>query len=297
MLSVSKLTKVIAAKGSTIKALATLTLALLLPLKAIAHERFILPSHTILSGDKRQSVSFIASISNEIFHGDRPLGDNGKGVSVPELAPLFKQLKPVVIGPDGARRDMSWQAFSRFSVADAHFKVAGTYRIALVQPNVPMTTFTKVDGSKGRFFGNQGEVPAGASNIVKRTTASRVETYVSFNQPNNRALQSTGEGLELAGKTHPNDLFVDEVLSFQLMFEGKQLKQATKVKVVQGATRHRNQRDEQVIKTDDQGMFSLTIAEAGFYLLSANIDVKGKLGSNIDIHHYGLYATLEVFLQ
>jgi len=287
MLSVPKL----------IKNILPLTLALSLPLTAIAHERFILPSHTILSGEGAQSVSFIASISNAIFHGDKPLGDNGMGVVVPKLAPLFKRLQPIVISPDGVSREMSWQAFSRFSVADTRFEQSGTYRIALVQPNVPMTTFIKADGKKGRFFGNKGKVPTGATNIVKRTTASRVETYVSFNEPNHTALLSTGKGLELTGETHPNDLFVDEPLNFQLTYLGKPLQKATKVKVVQGATRHRNQRDETIIETDEQGQFSLTLSKAGFYLLSANIDVKGKAGSGIDIHHHSLYATLEVFPQ
>ncbi|KGJ90607.1 DUF4198 domain-containing protein [Colwellia psychrerythraea] len=283
--------------STLIKKIATFTLALSLPLTAIAHERFILPSHTVLSGEEVQSVSFIASISNAIFHGDKPLGDNGKGIVAPKLAPLFKRLKPIVIGPDGVSREMSWQAFSRFSVADTQLEQSGTYRIALVQPDVPMTTFIKADGKKGRFFGNKGKVPSGATNIVKRTTASRVETYVSFNEPNNAALKATGEGLELGGETHPNDLFVDETIHFQLTFQGKPLQQSTKVKVVKGATRHRNQRDEKIIETDAQGNFSLTLSQAGFYLLSANIDVKGEAGSGIDIHHHSLYATLEVFVQ
>jgi hypothetical protein len=283
--------------STLIKHIAILTLALSLPITANAHERFILPSHTILSGEEAQSVSFIASISNAIFHGDKPLGDNGKGVVSPKLAPLFKRLKPIVISPDGVSREMSWQAFSRFSVADTQLKQSGTYRISLVQPNVPMTTFIKADGKKGRFFGNTAKVPSGATSIVKRTTASRVETYVSFNEPNNTALLSTGKGLELTGETHPNDLFVDEALSFQLTYLGKPLQQSTEVKVVKGATRHRNQRDEQIIETDAQGKFSLSVSQAGFYLLSANVDVKGEIGSGIDIHHHSLYVTLEVFPQ
>jgi len=275
----------------------TCAAALLLSVNASAHERFILPSHTVLSGDKAQSVSFIASISNAIFHADRPLGNNDKGLDVPALAPLFKQLSPVIIGPDGNSKAMSWQAFSRFSVADAHIEASGTYRIALVQPNVAMTTFKKADGNHGRFFANKGRVPAGATNIVRRTTASRVETYVSFNEPNRAALIPTGQGLELSGNTHPNDLFVDETFEFQLTYQGKPLNKAIEVKVLKGATRHRNQRDEQLITTDKQGKFTLTVPQAGFYLLSANLDVEGKADSKIDVHHHGLYATLEVFPQ
>jgi len=52
-----------------------------------------------------------------------------------------------------------------------------------------------------------------------------------------------------------------------------------------------------LIEIDAQGKFSLTLSQAGFYLLSANIDVKGKADATIDVHHYGLYVTLEVFPQ
>ncbi len=275
----------------------TCVAALLLSVNASAHERFILPSHTVLSGEQAQSVSFIASISNAIFHADRPLGNNDKGLVLPQLAPLFKQLSAVVIGPDGISKAMSWQAFSRFSVADANVDLAGTYRIALVQPNIPMTTYKKADGNFGRFFGGKGKIPSGATNIVHRTTASRVEAYVSFNEPNRAALKPTGQGLELSGDTHPNDIFVDEVIDFQLTYQGKPLTKSIEVKVLKGATRHRNHREEQLIKTDKQGKFSLTLQQAGFYLLSANLDINGKIGSNIDIHHHGLYVTLEVFPQ
>lgn len=281
---------------NTMKTL-TLITALLFSLSVSAHERFILPSHTVLSGDKTQSVSHVASISNAIFHGDRPLGNNDKGIETKNLSMLFKRLHTVVIGPDGTSSKLSWQAFSRFSVADMQVEQSGTYRIAIVQPNTPMTTFKKSDGSFGRFFGDKGVVPEKATNVVRRTTASRVESYVSFNEPNRVALKPTGQGLELTGESHPNDLFTNELIRFQLHFQGEPLNEVTEVKLVQGATRHRNQRDEQIIKTDAQGRFSLTIKQAGFYLLSANVDVEGQTGSGIDIHHYGLYATLEVFPQ
>ena len=295
----SNSTKLLALLKQTmnIKILSCVTTLLLFSVSASAHERFILPSHTVLSGDKAQSISFIASISNAIFHADRPLGNNDKGIDVPALAPLFQQLSSVVIDPNGISNDMSWQAFSRLSVADVQLEKSGTYRIALVQPNVAMTTFKKADGSHGRFFGNKGEIPMGASNVVRRTTSSRVESYVSFNEPNSVALKPTGQGLELSGSSHPNDLFAGETIEFELTYQGKPLGKAIEVKIVKGATRHRNQRDEQLINTDKQGKFSFTLPQAGFYLLSANLDVKGKEGSNIDIHHFGLYATLEVFPQ
>jgi len=265
---------------------------------AFSHERFIMPSHTVLSGDKAQSISLISSISNDIFHPDKPLGDNGKGVVPNELQALFKALQPIVITPDGIlSTNVSWQAFSRFSVADVNIDKKGTYRIGLIQPKVRMTTYTKLDGNPWRVFGEHASIPEGATNIVRRTTASRVETFVSYNQPNKKAITATGHGLELGGPTHPNDLFVDENIEFQLFYEGVALKESVQVKLVQAGTRHRDQRDEILVTTDNEGKFNFQFNKSGFYLLSANIDINGLPDSGIDIHHYGLYMTLEVFSQ
>lgn len=67
-----------------------------------AHERFVVPSHTLLSGDdKTQLVTLIASISNAIFHPDSPFGDSNTGANVGNLKNLFSQLKNSVITPDG----------------------------------------------------------------------------------------------------------------------------------------------------------------------------------------------------
>src|SRR5690606_15729061 len=111
-----------------------------------------------------------------------------------------------------------------------------TYRISLAQPEVLMTTFKRVDGSPGRTFGLMNNVPEGATNILKRSASSRVETFVSWNEPNRKALAPTGVGLELAGETHPNDLFVGEEIRFQLLFKGKPVGAGVSAHFTQGGT-------------------------------------------------------------
>ena len=181
-----------------------------------AHERFMVPSHTLLSGDKAQAVTITASISNAMFHPDRPFGDS-TGADVGNLKDLFNMLEHQVITPAGkVTNDTRWQAFARQSVADVWLKDSGTYRIGLVQPDVNMTTFKKADGSFSRRFGKNPELPAGITDIVRRTTSSRVETFVSFNSPTHGAVMPTGSGVELGGDTHPNDLFAGETANFQL---------------------------------------------------------------------------------
>ncbi len=269
---------------------------LFLAQKARAHGRFILPTHTVLSGEQAQTVGLISSISNDIFHPDRALGDNGKGVVDPELKNLFSILREKVILPDGSvSEDIRWQAFARFSVADLPVDKPGTYRVSLIQPEVHMTTFKKPDGTPWRTFGKMQNIPGGATDIVRRTTASRVDTFITYNNATRKAVEPTGVGLELAGETHPNDLFTGEPVKFRLFFNGKPVGPGVKGHFIRQSTRHRNQRDAIEVETDKDGRFSVTFDEAGFYLLEAEYAFPGETGSEVDMHHHGLYLTLEVF--
>lgn len=261
-----------------------------------AHERFMVTSHSILSDDKAQYVTLTSSISNAIFHPDRPFGNNDKGIDSGELATLFNLLEATVINPEGkTTNDISWQAFQRMSVADLKLDKSGTYRVSLVQPDVAMTTFKKADGTPWRLFGPNPKLPDGATNIVRRTTQSRVETFVTFNEPNNAAVQPTGVGVELGGETHPNDLFAGETANFQLIFNGKPLTQKAKVKVIRAGTRHRNDRNERYLDVDEKGRFSFTPTKAGYYFLGAETKINVPQPANVDVKHFSLYLSLEVF--
>ncbi len=259
-----------------------------------AHDRFILPSHTVLSGDEG-SVSFISSVSNDIFHADRPFGDNGSGVVPPSLKGFFAALSPVVIDPDGkVATENIWQAFSRFSAADLAMKQSGTYRVGLVHPDHLMITFRKKDGSRGRGR-TEADIPEGATDIVRWMSSSRVETFVTLNSPNNKAVAPTGVGLELGGATHPNDLFVGEQAQFQLFYNGKPLDKAASVTAGRGGTRHRNQRAPQNLETTEDGAFNITFDPAGFYLIQAEFSFPGESGSGVDKRSASLFLTVEVF--
>ena len=278
-----------------IKSLLLLCIAAMLCSSTFAHDRYILPSHTVLSGDAPQSVTFSSSISNDVFHPDRALGDNGKGVQHERLKGLFAVLDTVAILPNGEKQAMSWQAFTRQSVADLQLTKSGTYRVCIVQPQTKLVTFTKADGSHGRVYGGKGTIPTDASDIVRRTTSTRVETYVTLNEPNQDAFKPMGQGLELTGDKHPNDLFTNEATSFQLVYNGKPVGADVEVTLVRGGTRHRNARVPHALKTNSDGVFEVTFNEPGFYLLHSSHTQDGAEGSDVDKHHNILFVTLEVF--
>jgi hypothetical protein len=261
-----------------------------------AHGRYILPSHTLLSGKEPQYVTLSASISNDVFHPDKPLGNNGGGKVNPFLERIFRQIETTITMPDGSQsNDIHWRAYARQSLADIKLEKSGTYKISFRQPTTPFTTFKQADGEESRIFGKNTSLPKGATDRVNHTVTSRVETYISHNTPNQSALRSTGQGLELISRTHPNDLFVGESAKFQLLLNGKIVPDRTLIKLTREGTRHRNQRETTKIETSNQGRFQTNFTKPGFYLLEVELTDPGQLGSEISFHHYSLYVTLEVY--
>ncbi len=279
------------------KLLMMLVLNLVCAAIAHGHGRYILPTHTVLSSSADETVSLLSSISNDVFHADRPLGDNGKGVVPEDFGPMFRVLKSELITPQGVIVEgPSWQSFARFSAADALIDNNGTSRIVLIQPETRMTTFINSEGRPARVFGTS-DTPKGATKIVRRMVSSRVEVFITKNSPTDEAIRPKGTGLQLGGQSHPNDLYAGETLDFSLTFNGAPLVRPAEVSFVQEGTRHRNQRNEKKVKTDAQGAFSVTFSEPGFYLLESEVSVEGNEEDAVDVFHYSLYVTLEVFPQ
>lgn len=292
---------------------------LLTTAEVIAHGRYILPSHTQLSGEAPYSITLSSSISNDLFHPDNAFGNNpvcwegdvnegketnateilnhcNKGWVSPRLKNLFGLLESYVVTPSGSIESINWQAFSRMSVADLFMQDSGSYRVGLRQPEVLMLSYTDKSGSPARQFGPAAKAPAGATNIIKRSSQSRVETYVSVNDYTVAALKPLGKGLELvADNSHPNEIFVGEKQHWQLVLNGKALTQAADIKVVREGTRHRNQRNAMNIKTDQQGRFQTQFDKAGFYWLEIELEVAAEDDAPVDVYNYGLYQTWEVF--
>lgn len=261
-----------------------------------AHGRYILPSHTLLSGKEPQYVTLSASISNDVFHPDKPLGNNAGGKVNSFLERIFRQIETTIVMPDGSKsNDIQWRAYARQSLTDIKLEESGTYKIFFRQPTTPLTTFKKPDGEESRILGNSMPLPEGATDIVHHTISSQVETYISHNAPNQNALRSTGKGLELIPYTHPNDLFVKEDTNFQLVLDGNPVPEGTSVNFTKEGTRHRNQRETTKIKTDSKGHFQVNFVQPGFYLLDVEITAPGKPEEKVSFHHHSLYVTLEVY--
>jgi len=245
------------AKPSLIAAGIALGLATLVPGKADAHRRWLLPSATVLSGEK-ETVSVDAAASNGLFifeHAAMSLDD------LTVLGPDGQPTQPTIIGRGKYR-----------SVFDVDLAQPGTYRIALASHGA--MGFYELNGERQRVRGTdvtdaQSKVPQGASNVTINATSQRVETFVTLGAPNEVALAPTGRGLEMLPVTHPNDLVAGEPAQVRFLLGG-QPAAGLELEFVEGGTRYRDDAGIQTLTTDADGAVTLNVDNPGMYYLEAS---------------------------
>ena len=237
-------------KRSTLALAAVLPL---LPLSAFAHKAWLLPSQTVIAGDK-PVITVDAAVSNDLFYFNHvPLQTAGLAITA----------------PDGSKVEAQNLATGKYrTVFDVAVEQQGTYRIAVV--NSGLTASWKEGDQPKRWRGTAArfasEVPKDAKELQVMQAVGRIETFVTHGSPNDTALKTSGEGIELVPVTHPNDLFAGEEASFKLVLDGKPAA-GLEIEIVRGGTRYRNAQDEIKVKTDAAGMFKVTWPEAGMYWL------------------------------
>lgn len=261
-------------------AVAAAVAAVVLPATLLAHRQWMLPSSTVLSKADTW-ITVDAAISNELFFFDH-------------VAMRLANL--VITGPDGARIEPRNTATGKYrSTFDVHLKQPGTYRIANVS-SVVMATWT--EGGQARNWRGDAAaaasaVPASAQDLKLSRVNNRIELFVTAGKPDTTALAPSGQGLELAPVTHPNDLVTGEAATFQLLHNGKPAA-GLEVTVIPGGIRYRDQLNEKKLKTGSDGKFSVTFPEPGMYWLNATA---GGPGANPASDRANYVATLEVLPQ
>ena len=231
-------------------------LALCLPFAAHAHDVWIVPSSTVLSGTDSW-ITVDAAVGNDKFYFNHaPLRLDGLTVTAPD---------------GNAAEAENINRGKLRSTFDLQLKQAGTYRVAVVNDGV--FARWKEDGKNKRYFGKvEGmaqAVPAKADELEVSQSLGRVETFVTAGKPS--AVKPVGRGLELAPVTHPNDLFTDEAATFQMLLDGKPAADLD-VNVVPGGSRYRDKVGEIQIKTDKDGKFSVKWPQPGLYWIEAGME-------------------------
>jgi uncharacterized GH25 family protein len=269
----------------SIIALITLILTAGLSLNVHAHRAWLLPSATVLSGDDAW-VSIDAAVSNDIFHADHvPMQIQGL----------------VITAPDGKAISAQNAITAKFrSTFDVPLAQKGTYKIAVASSGI-MARWETDKGERGMWpaRGEQAnmadfdkKVPKNAKNLEVSQFSRRIETFVTSGAPNQTIFKPTGKGLELVPITHPNDLFSGETAQFQFLIDGK-VAVGTKLLIIPGGMRYRNQQDAIELIADAQGKIQIKWPKAGMYWLSANYrDAKANKPATARVGNYA--ATLEV---
>jgi uncharacterized GH25 family protein len=256
------------------------TLALV-PGAASAARAWILPSQTVIANSGGW-VAFDAASADDLF-------------SVNQGALPIDQL--VITTPDGAPIEAQNSAKGRSrSIFDLELRKTGTYRIALAGDTV-MARWEE-DGKPKRWRGTPAEmatgIPANAAKLEVEQMQRRIETYVTVGTPS--AVKAVGAGLELAPLTHPNDLYAGESAKLKFLLDGKPAKDL-EVEIVAGGTRYRDAPNEMRLKTDSDGVVSVTWPAAGLYWVDVSVEDEKATVPNVKKRHATYNATLEVLTQ
>jgi uncharacterized GH25 family protein len=235
------------------RCLTAVALAALITGAAHAHRAWIVPSATVVSGDKAW-VTFDGAISNNLFYADH-------------VAMAPEQIK--AYAPDGSEVKIENAAKGKYrTMFDIELKQKGTYRIANASSGLNATY--KEGAETKRWRGTMAEYVAQGIDKkpeVKLTASNRrVETFVTNGAPSE--IKSSGRGLELVPVTHPNDLYAGEEVSFKMLNDGKPAANV-EIVLVQGADRYRDEPGELKLKTGADGVFKMKADQAGMYWLEA----------------------------
>ena len=262
-------------------ALSMISAGLMAPQLAGAHDFWMLPSSTVLSGDNSW-ITVDAAVSNDKFHVNyRPL-----------------QLDNLVItGPDGqpvtAQNMFKGQMRSGF---DVELTTPGTYQLALVSGGI--AAFWKENGKNRRWMGSpekfDAEVPKNAEDLRVTQRHSRIETFATRGKPT--AIPAAGEGLSLKPITHPNDLYNGETAKFVVLLDGKPAKDID-VEIVRGAQRYRDNVEELIVKSNAAGEVEVTWPHAGQYWVHMEHSDDKTSVKQAKTRNLSYTATLEVLPQ
>jgi uncharacterized GH25 family protein len=234
------------------------------PAMLSAHRMWLLPSGTVFSGPDAW-VTVDAAVSNDLFFADhQPLRLDGMKVWQPD-------------GSEGKLQNTSTGRYR--SVFDVELDQPGTWKVGTAMAGT-MGSFT-IDGVEKRLGGRGGparpgqpapltvaDIPANATHVKITEFSSRNELFLTSGEPTTKVFATTGNGLEFAPVTHPDELVAGETAKFKFLIDGKPAAGVT-VTVIPGGKRYRNDEGAMELTTGADGMLSVNWPAAGMYWLNA----------------------------
>jgi hypothetical protein len=278
-----------------------------LPAALSAHRMWLLPSGTTFS-QTGNWVTVDSAVSNDLFYADHQPG-------------RLESIK--VWQPDGSAGRIQNGATGRYrSVFDVELDKPGTWKIG--SENAMVTGSFKVDGVERRVGGRFGpggpggpgqrpggaggggeggpphlppvavaDIPANATDVKLTQVSMRNEIFVTAGEPTTTVFKPTGQGLEFAPITHPDELVAGEAARFRFLVDGRPAA-GLKVTVIPGGKRYRNAEGAMELTTGADGVLSVKWPGAGMYWLNATATDNRPTAPRATDRRLSYSATLEV---
>ena len=263
-------------------ALVALLLASLAATPALAHRQWLLPSATVLSGEKAW-VTVDAAVSNDLFYFEH----------VPMRLDNVK-----VWQPDGTEGRLQNPYTGRYrSSFDVELNQQGTWKIGTSMAGI-MGSY-KQNGEQKRLPRGAAAadlaklIPADATDVEVSENASRNEIFVTAGALTDTVLKPTGTGLEVEWLTHPNDLVAGEPARLRFLADGKPAA-GIEVEVVPGGVRYRDKLNDRTLKTDANGLLTVDFPTPGMYWLEAQLQDRNTSLPGATQRRLTYITTLEV---
>lgn len=250
------------------------TILLLCSGSAWAHVPYLAPA---AAEPIRQRVSLEAAFADRFF--------------VPEAK--FDQSEFFVLTPRGVRQtpDELVMVTSR-TIVDHKLTEAGTYRFSSGERYGAVFHQYQHQGKQHSSRDPHFVLPTGATLTAHFQSVTRAETYLTTGKPNRQALQPSGQGLEIAFISHPNELFAGQPLQLQLLLHGQPLANASAE--LMWTTEADEAATASVGKSDPAGKVTLPVARAGRYVVQVRHRAPAPATAKAPVYSYISTVVLDV---
>lgn len=254
---------------------AALMAALAIP-AASAHTSYLLP--TVFTTSEGNFVTLEASFTEDFF--------------TPEIA--VKSDDYHVLLPDGARADFqSITEFRQMVILESPLAEQGTYRFTTGARLGRTSKVALVDGEWKPLFEPGAKVPENATRVITSQTETVADVYVTKGPPTRTAVDTTVGRLAIRPVTHPNEIYLDEGFSLDLMFDNAPLADQP-VMLYRNGGDYESPKYHREITTDAEGHLELSFDKPGVYLLMTRYRADAPAGAGTDQRSYTTSLTFEV---
>lgn len=278
------------------QALLSLAVTASLVTVANAHNLWIVPSQTQLSG-KAAWVTFDAAASNQLFIANHASLDLA---NIQAWSPSNKIVEKQhgIKGKVRTTFDLQLQAPGTYQVLRSGVNIFARGKRPEGEPpkgeqppkaenkhtenhgNPPKGQPPKRRGWRGSINDYlQGKYPENLSEEHFITSVSQVETFVTLGAPTETVTAPSLYGLDIDYLTHPNDLVIGEVVKLRVMIDGKPAA-GIEVEIIEGNSQYRNEVGALKLTSNADGEISAIWQKAGMYWLHVQSEDDKGLTTN-----------------